>query len=488
MRTRVVAALLATLTAVGAVVVPAAPAAGAPAPADSHSPNVSAVGHLDWSGGSWSGPGGGSDIEFRDIDVTGLPGVPGGVSGVRRFAFGGTLGRGLQIVDVTTPSAPVLATRYDCRVSQGDIQIFSRGAKTYVTYAADYSVEIQSRCYQDLVNHGIGVGNGKGAIIVDVSNPYRPSTVGFMPEPQGTHNLTVHPSGNFLYNSNSDFLQNGTLEWFDIRGSLIRNPVKLGDLALPKGSDSHDITFSADGTRAYSAALNHTVIIDTTNPAAPVVIGQLRDPAIQIHHQADPITVTDPELGTRNLLIVTDEVNGGGPASCPGGGLHVYDVTGARERRPVKLGVWKISATDFNDGQRGCTAHVLRMYPEQGILTMAWYRKGVRVLDISGLASVTAGQVETPIREIGYFAFSNADTWVAKTPEIEPDGSFFLFGNDINRGLDVFRFDASAPESADPGQWITAAQSAAEAAARGPVTLQPSPLASYCLITPWATG
>jgi hypothetical protein len=488
MRHTVVAALLAVVTGLAAVVVPASPVAGAPSLIDQHSPNISAVGHLAWTGGTWSGPGGGSDIEFRDLDVTGLPGVPLGVTGVRRFAFGGTLGRGLQIVDVTTPSAPVLATRYDCRVSQGDIQLFSRGAKTYVTYAADYSVNLGSRCYTDLVGHGIPVGNGLGSVIVDVSNPYVPRTVSFMPEPQGTHNLTVHPSGNFLYNSNSDFFQNGTLEWFDIRGSLIRHPVKLGDLPLPKGSDSHDITFSADGTRAYSAALNHTVIIDTSDPAAPVVIGQLRDPAIQIHHQADPITVTDPELGTRTLLIVTDEVNGGGPAACPGGGLHVYDITGPRERRPVKLGVWKISATDPNDGQRGCTAHVLRMHPEQGIMTIGWYRKGVRVLDITGLASVTAGQVETPIREIGYYAFSDADTWVAKTPEIEPDGSFFLFANDINRGLDVFRFDASAAESTDPGQWTTAAQSAAEAAARGPVTLQPSPLASYCLVTPWATG
>src|SRR3712207_7205287 len=32
------------------------------------------------------------------------------------------------------------------------------------------------------------------------------------------------------------------------------------------GTESHDISFSKDGTRAYSAALSQGVVIDTTNP------------------------------------------------------------------------------------------------------------------------------------------------------------------------------------------------------------------------------
>ena len=44
----------------------------------------------------------------------------------------------------------------------------------------------------------------------------------------------------------------------------------------------------------------------------------------------------------------------------------------------------------------------------------------------------------------------------AKTaPEdpIEKDGDFYLYGNDINRGLDVYRFEAEGGKSKRPGSW-----------------------------------
>ena len=56
-------------------------------------------------------------------------------------------------------------------------------------------------------------------------------------------------------------------------------PFKPGvtkDLALPArpglGTESHDITFNEDGSRAYSAALSQGVIIDTTDPGAPAIV------------------------------------------------------------------------------------------------------------------------------------------------------------------------------------------------------------------------
>ena len=44
-------------------------------------------------------------------------------------------------------------------------------------------------------------------------------------------------------------------------------PIPFVPLSL--GSESHDITFNADGTRAYSAALSQTLVLDTTDPANP---------------------------------------------------------------------------------------------------------------------------------------------------------------------------------------------------------------------------
>ena len=52
-----------------------------------------------------------------------------------------------------------------------------------------------------------------------------------------------------------------------------------------------------------------------------------------------------------------------------------------------KIGTWFIPAVQPQDGAT-CTSHVLRVYPEQEMLTIAWYAQGVRVLDISGLADV----------------------------------------------------------------------------------------------------
>ena len=38
---------------------------------------------------------------------------------------------------------------------------------------------------------------------------------------------------------------------------------------------------------------------------------------------------------------------------------------------------------------------------------------------------------------------------------LDEDGSFFIFANDINHGLDVYRFDAGAAVASDPGRWLT---------------------------------
>ena len=74
---------------------------------------------------------------------------------------------------------------------------------------------------------------------------------------QGTHNGTIHPSGDYLYNSNSDLITSvaaasPAIEVYDLRNFAA--PVKVKELELPihpgLGTESHDITFKSDGTRA----------------------------------------------------------------------------------------------------------------------------------------------------------------------------------------------------------------------------------------------
>ena len=382
----------------------------------------------------------GSDVEFLKV-------------GKREYALAGTLRGGLQIVDITEPERPFLAAVYDCAVTQGDVQVWKHGHRILASYTADGTfgaAGAASRCGRDL---GLK-SDASGTVLVDLTTPTSPQTVSFLSVPRGSHNMTVHPSGEYLYNSNSDLITstNPAITIYDV--SQPEQPRKVQDFPIPfvptsLGSESHDITFNEDGSRAYSAALSQTLVLDTTDPEAPSVVGQIIDPAINVAHQADPVTLTREDGSQRDVLVVTDERAGAAASvECPGGGLHVYDITGDRERSPEKLGTWFIPAATVQDGAT-CTSHVLRIYPDQEMLTIAWYAQGVRVLDISGLADLAGSPLTVGIgdgagmREVGHYVLDDSDTWSFKTNRIAADGSFYGYGNDLVRGFDVYRFSGA---------------------------------------------
>jgi hypothetical protein len=259
-------------------------------------------------------------------------------------------------------------------------------------------------------------------------------------------------------------------------------PAAVGELAIPTrpglGTESHDISFNDEGTRAYSAALSQGVVIDTEDPAHPKVISSFVDPTINVWHQLEPIRFYDGNGNVkREFLIAEDEFAGAvGTGQCPNGGVHVYDVTGDREANPVKVGYWNIDDTgptrDAVDGR--CTAHVFQIHEREQLMTLAWYNGGVRVVDLSGLSGISLGtqQIQgSGMRELGFYRWSNADTWSAKTPRIDRrTGDFYLYGNDVTRGMDVYRFEGAGQKSAKTGQWMTPAQAQAKLGARPALT------------------
>ncbi|HET7533049.1 MAG TPA: hypothetical protein VFJ83_07875 [Nocardioidaceae bacterium] len=382
----------------------------------------------------------GSDVEFLKV-------------GKKEYALAGTLRGGMQIVDITDPEAPFIAAVYDCAISQGDIQVWKHDRRILASYTADGTfgaAGAASRCGRDLE---LGP-DASGTVIVDLTTPTSPQTVSYLAVPRGSHNMTVHPSGDYLYNSNSDLITSTepTITIYDI--SQPEQPRKVQDFPLPfvplsLGSESHDITFNEDGTRAYSAALSQTLVLDTSDPENPVQVSQILDPTINVAHQADPVTLTREDGSEREVLVVTDERAGAAAsAECPGGGLHLYDITGDLEQAPEKIGTWFIPAATVQDGAT-CTSHVLRVYPDQEMLTVAWYAQGVRVLDLSGLADFEGSPLEVGlgdgvgIREVGNYVLEDSDTWSFKTNRIAADGSFYGYGNDLVRGFDVYRFNGA---------------------------------------------
>jgi hypothetical protein len=225
-----------------------------------------------------------------------------------------------------------------------------------------------------------------------VDGPTDPAqSVSFIEVPAGSHNMTVHPSGDYLYNSNSDLITSTrpTISIFDIRDP--RSPVKVQDYRIPfvpasLGSESHDITFSADGTRAYSAALSQT--LSSTRPTRRTRADRA-DPrpggAGQPRRRPDHAEEAD---GTSaSCCMISDEQAGAAAGTnCPGGGVHVYDITGRPREGPEEDG--RLVHRRDKPSTATCTAHVFRMHGDQGLFTIAWYDQGVRVVDVQGLADL----------------------------------------------------------------------------------------------------
>jgi hypothetical protein len=396
-----------------------------------------------------------------------LPGIQ------RTFSFAGSYGDGLHVIDVTDPENATRVATWDCGISQGDVQVFQRpdlGGRWFVTFTHDdgYDFHADSQCAKDLAALGFDpkAVEGGGTYIADVTDPYAPRTVSFVPILEGSHNQTVHPSGRYLYNSNSDLITSvlPAVEIIDI--SDIAHPRKVGEIALKTfpglGTESHDIGFSKDGRRAYVAALSHGEILDTTDPAKPTSIGTIIDPAINVWHETEAIHIKDPILGERDFLIAEDEVAGAlGTGQCPNGGVHVYDITGDRERAPVKVGAWNIDDVGLTESTLGtCTAHVFQLHRAAQLMTIAYYNGGVRVVDLTGLVGVALGKTGIGMKQVGWFRFPDSDTWAVKAPHVSRNG-FYLYGNDHARGFDVYRYRPSAGGAASRGRWLTPEASAA---------------------------
>ncbi|HEX6131136.1 MAG TPA: post-COAP-1 domain-containing protein, partial [Actinomycetota bacterium] len=284
----------------------------------------------------------------------------------------------------------------------------------------------------------------------------------------GAHTTTIHPSGEYL-TVNTSF--NG-IEVVDIRSApatLVRTiPETVAD-------DAHDVSFSRDGTKLYSAGLDSTRILDVSDirnrpatvlatiPNAATAEQGADGQVIQLSHQSD--TSSDGKV-----LVITDEAGGGitetrcnqGPSGKIGA-AHFWSVDG----EPRKLGSWlypnPLLAVDplapalaaIGRTERACTIHVFRnggngsagpgeiapgfdgvsRLPGRELVT-AHYGAGTWHVDFSGPSSSTDGVAEDPRstwgNTLGWNVMPGAETWSAK----EYKG--YVYTGDMARGFDVF--------------------------------------------------
>lgn len=443
---------------------------------------------------------GGTDLEVGTQTVLDADGKPV----ERDFAYAGTYNNGFQLVDVTDPEQPTLRATMPCDLRQGDIQVMTRPdivhegtglPSTFVTYAIDGgSAGIGAgACFASLQENNpqaflaAGQNGNGGSLVFDVTDPDDIRTVGFIPASGDTHNGTLRGFDTdddgvaddwLFYNSEND--AGGNLEIWDVNDPTAAQVVK--QLTLEgSATDTHDVTFNADGTRAYVASIALSYILNTEDPRNPTLVSRIVDPGNGIHHQADPITLDTP-LGERTYVIISDEIAGAaGNGYCPGGGLHIWDVT--NEATPVKMGAYFMPDIAINEGantgQSGlvtsCTSHVFRLYPDQQIMTIGNMAGGVRVIDVSDLIGLSVGHMNTStgsiagMNDLGWWRFTGtdetgSDSWAFKAhpDRFAEDGSFYAYSNDQTRGFEVYHFDGSAEvatprpgQAAEQGRWAT---------------------------------
>lgn len=402
--------------------------------------DVSHVANIPWTSR-------GSDLEFASQEVVKLsggatgdpvcvedPAQPDGCARdangeivfqteVRDFAIAGVYSEGAKIVDVTDPENPVLVAESPCRATQNDIQV--RG---------DILLQAQDSGSGQCTTPEGSTQPFQGTAVLDFSDPRDPVFVSRLQYSRGSHNHTLHPTEPLVYLSDSDVLSTtGNIPIWDISDPA--NPQLVTQLQHLVHSP-HDITFNADGTRAYVAAVSASYILNTEDPRDPQLVTTIANEGISISHQADPT----PD---GNYLLVSDELGGGAAGVPPGGPVHVYDIHD--EEAPVKIGVIENNClpedcqTAADDGTPISTAHVFRINPDGWTMAIGWYKDGMFVIDYSSLIGGNVGPsgetVAAGARVIAGMKMPGANTWTAKMWQERHPG--YVFANGV-RGLDVF--------------------------------------------------
>ncbi|HEV3475188.1 MAG TPA: hypothetical protein VG602_07470, partial [Actinomycetota bacterium] len=375
----------------------------------------------------------GSDIEFFERKQAD--------GSVRRYAVAGDIGHGFDIYDITNPDMPTLAGVY---VSpglqwQGDVQVNPR--RNIVSFATDN------------LGASLAHGGGIGIELVDITNIASPQRLGVVSNVGGAHNSTII-NDQYIYTA----LPTHIIDYSDPR-----NPKNLGQVPFICG---HDLTVDPNRPdRLYSACSsgNKWQIVDISDPATPKLIADVKDTQISIAHQADPA----PDS---SFVIVSDERGGGiSHHRCPGGGGHVYDISGkyvagASETTPKKMGVYFAPFTGTSSGGSSgqwanCTMHNFTFQAERFAFSVGWYSAGSFVADLQEATKTSGGLYQeyagpdasvpgktTWGNTLGNILLEGDEVWSTKWTRFDdPLYDRYLFTNGLTRGVDTLKYTGPLP-------------------------------------------
>lgn len=230
---------------------------------------------------------------------------------------------GLTIIDVSDPMNPVQVANLNT-VPDFDIKVWSN--------------------YAYCVTGGPGTGS-----IVNIADPANPVIVNTFPS---SHNIFIDDNG-YMY------AEYPGLIIYDLNPDPV-NPVMIW---TDSTTDGHDA--SVIGNRLFDFhGTSGTYIYDVCNPASPLLLGSITDPAIQYHHNG--WTSKDG-----NYLYICDEL-----AVAPSPDITVWDISNPDSA--IKVG-------SFTDN----SAIVHNLFVIGDYAYASYYTAGLRVFDLTDPTSPT---------------------------------------------------------------------------------------------------
>ncbi len=349
-----------------------------------------------------------------------------GITTFASFVITGGTARGMQVVDISIPTAPkVIGTSDDSPVRDADTILYPDGTLIVISSAGSSTITA-----------------------TNITDPTAPAILSTFETAGSNHNIAVVPGSPIVYNSNQDIVDYSDPE----------NPVQVGN--FNEGGGCHDIAFyinqTANKTWALCAGYAETEIWDIQNATSPELIVKIPFTAsngLPVVGDRVPNTVAGQTLpripGTLShlaivnhdatVLIMGDETGGGAANGCdvyyegpdgevisgPAGNLYFYDITDPEN--PVLHGHVSPSFTaadlpdPANGGTGSCTAHFGEVIEDTNTLVMSYYTAGLLLIDFNDLDNPRI-----------------VDTWDAGGDIWDVQfHQGYLYTGDMTRGMDV---------------------------------------------------
>ena len=359
---------------------------------------------------------------------------------------------GFQIYDIAKPAKPVLVSQVVCPGGQNDISVYGD-----LVFLSTDSSRDNDTCTSKPQSPTIK-SSWEGIKIFDVSDPKHPFYLKSVETRCGSHTHTVVPGSGVVYLYNSSFNPDPAYpdckppnDRIDIVRVPLDNPQAAAVVASPvlfpdggfKGrgqlwatSGCHDITVMPSKRLAAGACMGDGILMDISNPVAPVVIDRVEDTQnFSFWHSA-----TFNASGSK--VVFTDELGGGIAPECnprvgpKRGATAVFDIV---DRKLKFRSYYKIPRTQAS--RENCVSHNSGLIPAAGrdVVVQAWYQGGVSVWDFTDSARP---------EEIAYFdrPAMNGAAFAGYWSAYYYNG--YIYGTEAERGLDVFQLADRRTDSA----------------------------------------